>query len=407
MFTGLAWRTDSYEDSNLQALKTNPSIEYRFSSTGGDIPLGKSDLEKPLILDMKSRHGDLCLCDYIETLTSLIKRNNFLKIKKIAGENLKIPSGEKEHINKIIIKSEKLGAFYNIASITLFYPSKTIKIAASSACTYRGRLCLEEDFSILRDLDRKFGFRHIPSLYCLDTRVPVPGKEDISFSIALSEWYEGYWEWHFSVDREENRIRIVVWDTLNGSFFLDKQQEEELFRIIAYIHTSYYDCATGNQIYLWHNSAGDFIVKQDGRKTEVKLTTVRKYGVYLSFIKDIHENSAAALIYFFLDLSVRMRVDRLDGTGKAIIADRRFLKPVIKGFLEAIDEKSQKGIYTPMSSGQFITLLSGMTVEELTTLFKPLEGIYMEEGNINMPFLTRGFSEHISELHEAFQMFIK
>jgi hypothetical protein len=201
-------------------------------------------------------------------------------------------------------------------------------------------------------------------------------------------------------------VRIVVWDTVNGAFFLDPSLEYELFRQIAWLHTTCYDPETGRQICLWHHSAGDFILKCEGERVSVKLTTIRKYDRQFPFIEDVREERVTALVCFFLDLTVRMRLDRLDGTGRAIIADGRFLAPVIRGFFDALVqmEKGRQG-RLPLSPGELAAFLRGLSLQELAALFSTLEPVYMEEEEINMPFAGEGLAGHVKELHEALKLF--
>lgn len=230
----------------------------------------------------------------------------------------------------------------------------------------------------------------------------ISKRPEVVFSISLSEWFEDFFEWHFSFDSVSGRDRVVVWDTRKGNFFINDFQARELFRKIAYILTMHYDFESGHQIYMWHHAAGDFIVRCDNNNVDVKLITVRKYGNYLKFIELPNENAAESLIYFFLDLTVRMRADRRDGVGEPIVADKMFLESVLEGFFDAIKERNDKNPgCSPFEPSDFIKFMAALEPSELSLLFTPLFNLYEEEGDVNMPFLRSGFSEHIRELHEV------
>lgn len=48
-----------------------------------------------------------------------------------------------------------------------------------------------------------------------------------------------------------------------------------------------------------------------------------------------------ALLFFFMNLTLRMRLDRLDGIGKAVMLGEKIVPAVVKGFLSGLDEKSK------------------------------------------------------------------
>lgn len=380
-----------------------PPIEYFFSSSFGDIPVSPRNFSMKFKVSIKKEHPSLTLGDYLKTVANFVSTDNFSRLKHAILQRFELPSNAIVSFDRIFIRSEKHGAFYHIASVEAFTNVGNIKLAVSSACSDKGRHYLEDEFSILRYLYGKFGLGNIPVLYCFDNHVAVPGKSGEYFSIYLADWFEGYYEWHFTKDPDSGKEKIVVWDTKDGYYLLNDAEANELFRQISCIHTMYYDFETGKQIYLWHHSAGDFIVKCWEGKINVKLTTVRKYGNYLTFIDDIHENSEVALILFFLDLTIRMRLDRIDGTGPPVIADKKFLQPVIVGFLDALKEKSKKGqCCCPFDPDEFIVLMSALNLEELSALFDTLLILYKGEGVVNMPVLVSGFSAHIRELYDTF-----
>ena len=78
----------------------------------------------------------------------------------------------------------------------------------------------------------------------------------------------------------------------------------------------------------------------------------------------------AALLLFFLTLSIRMRLDRLDGTGDVAWADDSSLTGVWTGFLEGL-----AGCYFPYSSNpvsQFKSYLSIYSTAGLRDLSETL-----------------------------------
>ena len=81
------------------------------------------------------------------------------------------------------------------------------------------------------------------------------------------------------------------------------------------------------------------MVRVDGPTTAVKLITVRNYtpltrdATSPADEKDLLD----ALLLFFLHLSVRMRLDRLDGIAEIVWAPDSCIAPTIDGFFQGLD----------------------------------------------------------------------
>ena len=81
----------------------------------------------------------------------------------------------------------------------------------------------------------------------------------------------------------------------------------------AAILTGYFDTRSFAQIYPWHPAAGDFIARIAGDGVAVRLVAARQYGPLVG-PPDLPPEEA--LLFFFLNLTLRLRVDRLDGVGE-------------------------------------------------------------------------------------------
>ena len=139
-----------------------------------------------------------------------------------------------------------------------------------------GRSYLREDFGNIRLLNDRFPYRFLPQVYCKGA-VTLPGRSR-RLEMFLGEWLAGYHEFHLSGEPAELNSRLIVWDPVKGAHPLSKQQRANIYRQIALILTAYYDLETFEQIFAWHNAAGDFIVKTDGGQIDIRLITVRKYA---------------------------------------------------------------------------------------------------------------------------------
>jgi hypothetical protein len=168
---------------------------------------------------------------------------------------------------------------------------------------------------------------------------PCRGQKG-SLLVAVMEWLEDHHEWHLHENESDQTQTLLIWDQQRGYRSLSEFESGEVYRQAARILTLYYDLASYCQIYPWHHAAGDFILKT-GSAPNLRLTTVRKYDSIMGLWEKGKVTPTIAAVYFFLNLTVRMRLDRQDGTGRTLWADKRFLQPVVDGFLEGLAEKAK------------------------------------------------------------------
>jgi hypothetical protein len=105
------------------------------------------------------------------------------------------------------------------------------------------------------------------------------------------------------------------------------------------ILTACYDPITSFQIFPWHHAAGDFVVRLEEKGVTVRLITVRDYVPLVDWAAEPDDERSLldALVVFFLHLSIRMRLDRLDGVKEVAWASDRCLAPIIDGFFMGLD----------------------------------------------------------------------
>jgi hypothetical protein len=142
------------------------------------------------------------------------------------------------------------------------------------------------------------------------------------------------------------------------------------YRKISRILTYYYNIETFEQISPWHHAAGDFIVRQEDGRVDVRLITVRGYSPLMEFTGQDEEKKVhilPCLLVFFLNLTVRMRLDRLNGTGKTILLGKETIMAAVEGFLHALDEKSLAYDYGELRK-TFIEFFRQFSLEQVTGL---------------------------------------
>ena len=117
-------------------------LRFLLSDPHGDIELSQEDLEQPFLISPEEQHPFLTLADYFGALQNFVLHSGggllltALKKKELQADiNL-------SDISEIIIRSEKHGAFYHIASAEIIGFGENIKFALTSALSESAKTCL-------------------------------------------------------------------------------------------------------------------------------------------------------------------------------------------------------------------------------------------------------------------------
>ena len=289
--------------------------------------------------DRAERASGFPLVSYFQAIKQVIEKRDF---RSLLGA-LKTRLGREvtlHEIKEILIYSEKHGSDYHPARIEVCLSDRVIPFVMNVALTDRGRLVLANEFKVLDALNRRQARSYLPRAYFLDEAgVPSEQDETAPLPMYLAEWLEGFSEFHLSRDPANGRQRLVLWDSGSHNHYLPDWAAEKIYREIAFILTSNYDIKTFAQIYPWHLAAGDFIARVDQERVDVRLVAVRQYGPLIG-PPDLPWEEA--LLFFLLNLTVRIRVDRLDGVGEIRWAKAECLSSAIEGFYLALEERMQK-----------------------------------------------------------------
>lgn len=219
----------------------------------------------------------------------------------------------------------------------------------------------------------------------------------------LAEWFEDYHEWHLSVDEADKTQKLRIWDQISGHRFATQKEGFEIYRQAAKILTLYYDIRDSRQIYPWHHAAGDFVVGRKDGDIDVKLITARAYEPLVTFLEEEDINPMVALIYFFLNLTIKTRLDRLDGLGDVAWAGDFTVEATTEGFFRALRIKDMEQRYHLGRVEDFLNLLRSFSAEELNRLYQPLLGHYREEGPDDLSLITNNLEDHTEQLYQVIQ----
>jgi sulfur relay (sulfurtransferase) DsrF/TusC family protein len=375
-------------------------FRYLLSDQHGDIELCAEDLEQPLLISPSEKHPFLTLADYFGALQKFIMPDD----GTILHSALK-----KQHtladITEIIIRSEKHGAFYHIASVEIVGPGENSKFVVTTALSESARTSLDEEFFILQQL-AEINSEFIPKNYGKESVKWETDSGSEEFLMVLGEWLDGYHEWHASADPESGNRKIHLWDYTNGYRFLTDAESYELLRQVAYVLTFYYDQSSFCQIYPWHHGAGDFVAKaENSGAISVKLITARQYEPLVQLDQAEEADRLVATIHFLLNLTLRIRLDRLDGVGEPAWLDEFSVDAAVAGFFAglAATQVEDRLLIGPVA--EFLEIMQSFDTREIFDMYESLLEIYVEEDQDDFRLIQAELADHAAELHEALQSF--
>ena len=266
---------------------------------------------------------------YFSAVSQFCEAAGWDRIVKAAARQLERPITEKD-LGHLSIFLEKHGAFYHPARLQVVVRDRRLRFVVNVAASSYGRQALSREVMALEHLNDQRPFGWFPRVYsCSYDELPM----------FLGDWFDGFHEFHLTRRPDSDEPAIVIWDGAEAPCLLSKKQAADLYRNAAMILTASYDPITSFQIFPWHHAAGDFVVRVEGKGVKVRLVTVRDYVAMVgSASGSVNERSILdALLVFFIHLSVRMRLDRLDGVKKVAWASDRCLAPMIDGFFMGLD----------------------------------------------------------------------
>jgi hypothetical protein len=339
---------------------------------------------------------------YFQAAQTFLEANTFEVITRAVSRQLnrdvKAPD-----IEEIRVCLEKHGEFYHPSRIETVVCQKQLSFVLNVAISETGRRFIEKEFHLLKRLNTKLSFHHLPQTYGFGR---TAGSNAQNFAMFLGQWFDGYHEFHISIDPVDQKTKIMVWDDVRGRFFLSAGQTKTLYAQASKILTDYYNLESFEQILSWHHAAGDFVVKAENGKLELKLITVRQYAAFFEGQKDLtaaHSDSELmlqALLIFFLNLSIRIRLDRLNGIGEMVWSDSVAVEATLIGFLEALSRKPDVPLLPESPLACFIAYLASCTEAGLIDLTEAIVNRF----NPQMPGLNvvkKNIHQHVETLHSC------
>lgn len=301
--------------------------------------------------------------DYFSAIRQFLEKDNYdnllSSVSLASGKN--VSPQEIEEVSVFLVKH---GEYYHPSKVEVSFSGEKQLFVLNAAVTDSGLNCMEKEYESLMRLNREKPNSYIPDVY---TKGSVFRKNK-KISMVLGEWFEDYHEFHLSVSKN-NEKAIIVWDSVLGNYILPKKHEKELYRQATKILTFFYNPVTFSKINSWHHAAGDFVINRSDRNINVKLITVRNHESPF-----IEEDSVSpeglgikldALFVFFINMSIRMRLDRKDGTGEFVWSDDSAIEGMVRGFFEGMENWGNIGENPFSWMDSFIYYLSLQKEEDL------------------------------------------
>jgi hypothetical protein len=264
---------------------------------------------------------------------------------------------------------EKHGAFYHPLKITVPDGSDSVTLVLNGAVKDPGFTLIQTEYRLLERLAGQVVPGYVPRVFGAGTLASEKG----AVGFFLGQWFEGFHEFH--VTRTARGDRVAVWKDRGIHEPVPWPRAVRIYENIAYVLTAYYELDTGHEIFPWHHAAGDFVTDTGG---EVRLITVRGMGLLTEPPPDMTEPEVRqlfCLLFYFLNLTLCMRLDRLDGTGPVVWLPDLVLGAAVKGMYRSLADRSARKSGDQASSGlpaRFLEFVKAFSPNQLHDIMSHL-----------------------------------
>ncbi len=381
-------------------MRENPRIVCRFPYLSGEGPAWERLLDRPIPLN----HSDFsCLKpsgwvyrDFFRAVSGVLARDDFSLLK--GALRLKGPAEEPFRLKTVILTAEKHGNWYHPVKIEVVTPRGRFFFSCNVALHERGIALLQKEAQILTALGNRYPYPWLPKVYdygLVPSASPALIRGMKPWGYLLADWFQGFHEFHLTSTPNEQNPRLLLWDGNPKPTILSPEQTRGIYRQVAFILTSYYDPVTYEQIAPWHHGSGDFVARIQDPEVGVRLTTVRGYWGLM----DSKTPPEEALLFFFLNFTLRMRLDRLDGVGELTFAGGDCLVPTWEGFQQGLAFQKREGRIPLPLFQSFHRLITALSLSDLTERFSALCESYHPEAQ-DLPVIKGNLVSHLMAVYQ-------
>ncbi len=248
-------------------------------------------------------------------------------VAQITGQHVP-PAG----LRQVSVYLVKYGAFYHPGYVVVEVGRRRHPFVLNVAVSAKGRRMIAREYQVLSQLDERLDAAYWPRVFGFGEGLDSDGRPIPMF---LGQWLEGFHEFHLSGEPAEQR-HTVVWDTQHGHRTLTRDQVGACLRQAACILTHAYNPLTFEAIRHWHHAAGDFVVALDNEGVTVRLITAREYAPIIAIADPDIAAVLDGLLVFLLEISLKLRLDRLEGIGRIVCHDVEMVAAICEGFFQGL-----------------------------------------------------------------------
>ena len=390
----------------------NPKISYYLYDTNTPVddshPAWQHALPLSRHLSGKNAGISISQGDYFLAVRSFIETNDFKTISTVLEQTFKTRVTPAD-ITGIQACLAKHGEFYHPARIEVAAGAQSATFVINVAVSDAGLETVQDEYRNLKILNDKFTHSFIPRVYHCAELETAGGQK---LGLFLGDWLEDYHEFHLSADPSGAVADMLLWDGADSRSALSTAQQTEIYRQAARILTYYYNVETFEQIFAWHHAAGDFIARIEKNAVDLKLITVRRYVPLLKNQSRLESGGAdvevmlQTLLIFLLNLSIRMRLDRLDGVGDIVWADRLSVAATLEGFFEGLALKPSISSLPDTIERCFAYFLSITSEADLGDLCRSVAGRFDRRAPETV-IVRLNLEEHITALQASIRQYLQ
>lgn len=270
--------------------------------------------------------------DYFQAAQDFLLQDDMTLLRRAADQVLgrSVALRDVEGVGVYLVKH---GALYHPARIEVSVAGHTAALVLNVAVSARGRQALSVEFEAVSRLAHELSSPCWPRFYGHGSGKSADGR---SWPMLLGAWLEGFYEFHLAESTVRGGLTVVVWDSDRGHWHLTPHQQRLLIGKAAEILTYAYHPLTFEAILDWHHAAGDFVVRPLADGVDVRLITIRDYAPLV--ITDTADVEAVldAMVAFVVGMSLRLRLDRLEGVGRLACYPRSVISAIWTGFCEGL-----------------------------------------------------------------------
>jgi hypothetical protein len=275
--------------------------------------------------------GSMTYGDYFTAACHFLSRDRCKLLCEAAGK-MTGRAVALEDFRQISVYLVKYGAFYHPSYVVAEVGERSLAFVLNVAVSAEGRRMIAREYQSLTHLITRWGPSYWPRVFGLGEGLDLGGRPIPMF---LGQWLDGYHEFHLSGATQEKR-HVVVWDSARGHHRLSRNQVLSCLGQAARILTHAYNPLTFEAIRRWHPAAGDFVVAANEGEVGVRLITVREYAPMIENREPDVAAMLEGLLLFLIEISLKLRLDRLDGIGRMVCHSRRVVPAICAGFFQGV-----------------------------------------------------------------------